>query len=145
VQSLAPLMRGRPLVLNGGLRDAAGVAQILDAEGGVIDGVMLGREAYHRPAVLAELHALMVARGRWPEEGWRAPTPAELVERMIAYAEREMAAGEALVNITRHMLGLLTHTPGAREFRRLLSEGARDRAAGVAPLLQARDLAARCA
>jgi tRNA-dihydrouridine synthase A len=69
------------------------------------------------------------------------PDPATQIERMIDYAERELAAGEVLSNITRHMLGLLSHTPGAREFRRVLSEGARDRAAGVAPLKRALDLA----
>jgi tRNA-dihydrouridine synthase A len=53
-----------------------------------------------------------------------------MLERMARYAERELARGERLPAITRHMLGLVTHTRGAREYRRLLSEGARERSAG---------------
>ena len=52
------------------------------------------------------------------------------LERIAAYAEHELARGESLPAITRHMLGLLSHVPGAREYRRLLSEGARAPGAG---------------
>ncbi len=120
-----------PIVVNGGLRT---VEQVSELTAGC-DGAMLGREAYHRPYFLAELHA-----ATWPDDAWRAPTPAEQLDRMLDYARRELAAGERLANITRHMLGLLSHQPGVREFRRLLSEGARDAAAGITPLLRAREL-----
>jgi len=86
---------------------------------GWCDGVMLGREAYHRPYILAQ-----VEQALYPEI-----TPqisrAALLERMARYAEREMARGERLHSITRHMLGLYSGEPGAREYRRLLSEGVR--------------------
>jgi tRNA-dihydrouridine synthase A len=137
VVALRDIVPSTPLVLNGGLRTRAEVEHALER----LDGVMLGREAYHRPQVLGELHDALVARGAWPDDGFRVPDPAAQVERMIAYAERELAEGESLANITRHMLGLLSHTPGAREFRRVLSEGARDRSAGVAPLKLALQLA----
>jgi tRNA-dihydrouridine synthase A len=91
------------------------------------DGVMLGREAYHRPYLLVELQQLL--------DSGHAPPPARemLVARMEAYAHREIAAGGRLAAITRHMLGLYSGQPGARDFRRALSEGAR--AADATPAL----------
>ena len=59
---------------------------------------------------------------------------------MAAYAERELAAGERLSAITRHMLGLLAGRPGAREYRRLLSEGAREPGADASLLRRAQAL-----
>ncbi len=102
-----------PLVINGGIRRAEDARALLQR----FDGVMLGREAYHRPLVLAEIEGREVSR--------RA-----LLSAMADYAERELARGERLASITRHLLGLLTHSAGAREFRRLLSEGARSPSAG---------------
>jgi tRNA-dihydrouridine synthase A len=104
-----------PLVLNGGLREAGAVLEAL----GWCDGVMLGREAYHRPALLCELDAAL--HGARDARAARAA----VLERMARYAERELAGGERLASITRHMLGLYAGEPGAREYRRLLSEGAR--------------------
>jgi len=116
-----------PLVLNGGLREPAAILDELR----VYDGVMLGREAYHRPYLLAQLHAAVF--------GAEAPVPsrAELLERMARYAQRELARGERLSAITRHMLGLNAGEPGAREFRRSLSEGARRPGAGAELILEA--------
>ena len=89
------------------------VAQVV-SELAWADGVMLGREAYHRPMLLAELSAR-----RQPA---RRPALA-LLERMTRYARRELARGERLSWIARHMLGLYAGMPGAKEFRRRLSEG----------------------
>jgi tRNA-dihydrouridine synthase A len=102
--------------VNGGLRTTAACAAALDWS----DGVMLGREAYHRPYLLAELQRLVF------DDGWCCPEAGALLERMAAYAEREVAAGERLPAITRHMLGLCSGTPGARRYRQWLSEGARE-------------------
>jgi tRNA-dihydrouridine synthase A len=99
------------IAVNGGLRT---VEQCRDALGWV-DGVMLGREAYHRPQVLAELHAAIY------HDGWRAPDAVTLLERMAEYAQREVARGTPLSAITRHMLGLANGRPGARRYRQLLS------------------------
>ena len=94
-----------PMVVNGGLREPRAVLEALTW----CDGVMLGREAYHRPYVLAELHA-------GPASGApRGADRAALIERMARYAERELAAGGRLAPITRHMLGLYAGEPGARE------------------------------
>jgi tRNA-dihydrouridine synthase A len=113
-----------PVVLNGGLRDPGQVVSELSWA----DGVMLGREAYHRPMLLAELSAA---------GGGALPNRMEVLERMTAYARREMARGERLSWITRHMLGLYAGMPGAKEFRRQLSEGARDPDAPAELLLSA--------
>jgi tRNA-dihydrouridine synthase A len=110
-----------PVVLNGGLRTAEQVVSELDWA----DGVMLGREAYHRPMLLAEV------------TGHEAPTRLEMLERMTAYARRELARGEKLSWIARHMLGLYSGMPGAKEFRRRLSEGARAPDAPAELLLEA--------
>jgi tRNA-dihydrouridine synthase A len=91
---------------------------------------MLGREAYHRPFVLAELEQAL-------EPGQALPTRAALLERMYAYAARELARGGRLAPVVRHMLGLYAGEPGAREFRRTLSEGARQLSAGAELLRQA--------
>lgn len=105
-----------PVVLNGGLRTAAAAAQELAWS----DGVMLGREAYHRPHVLAELHRLV-----WPQDPWLPLSRLAMAARMAGYAAGELSEGSRLGTIARHALGLYAHEPGAREFRRHLSEGAR--------------------
>jgi tRNA-dihydrouridine synthase A len=107
--------------VNGGLRTLQQSEDALRWCG----GVMLGREAYHRPAVLAELHQRVF------DDGWELPEAGALLERMAAYAEREVAAGEHPAAITRHMLGLYAGQPGARRFRQCLSEGARSLGTGV--------------
>jgi tRNA-dihydrouridine synthase A len=101
--------------VNGGLRTVEQSQQAL----AWADGVMLGREAYHRPTVLAELHRRVF------NDGWESPDADALLERMAAYAEREVAAGHRAASITRHMLGLFAGHPGARRYRQQLSDGAR--------------------
>jgi tRNA-dihydrouridine synthase A len=109
-----------PLIVNGGFRNVASVQEALSWS----DGVMLGREAYHRPFVLAELHSALHPDS--PE----TPSREELLDRMARYAERALARGDRLSAIARHMLGLYGGEPGAREYRRTLSEGARVPEAG---------------
>jgi tRNA-dihydrouridine synthase A len=65
------------------------------------------------------------------------PTRAALIERMQQYAARELTRGERLAPIARHMLGLYAGEPGAREYRRTLSEGARAPDADVGLLRRA--------
>jgi len=126
VRRLKVLFPGLPVIVNGGLREPHTVLEALSW----CDGVMLGREAYHRPYVLAELQQAL-----YP--GTSLPTREALIERMEAYAQRELAAGESLAAITRHMLGLYNGQQGAREFRRVLSEGARQPGVGVGLLRRA--------
>jgi tRNA-dihydrouridine synthase A len=81
-----------------------------------VDGVMLGRAAYHTPAILGEADARLFGDG----EG-ATVTAVQAVERYRPYIARELAAGTHLAAMTRHMLGLFHGAPGARTWRRILT------------------------
>ncbi|HEY4215470.1 MAG TPA: tRNA dihydrouridine(20/20a) synthase DusA [Steroidobacteraceae bacterium] len=136
-----------PMVVNGGLKDAKAAIDALKWS----DGVMLGREAYHRPFVLQEIHEAVYAKASPNEVAPRqgvAPaesTRRQLAERMAGYAERRMRVGDRLSTIARHMLGLYSGQPGAREYRRVLSEGSREANANPDLILIAADRAERAA
>lgn len=117
-----------PFAVNGGICDVDAALQALQW----CDSVMIGREAYHRPWLLTELQARC-----YPDDAVVAPQALQVLEQMTSYAAEQLQQGERLSSITRHMLGLLTHTAGARDWRRLLSEGARGRDTGVELLQQA--------
>jgi tRNA-dihydrouridine synthase A len=114
------LKRARPdltIVINGGVADlAAAEAQLAH-----VDGVMLGRAAYHEPALLGEADRRIF--------GLDADTdvsPETAVARYLPYIRAELARGTHLAAMTRHMLGLFHARPGARTWRRILTvEGAR--------------------
>jgi len=115
------------IVLNGGIRTVEGALEPLAR----LDGVMLGREVYHNPyALLAFERALFDRAG--PE-----PARDEIIERLLPYVERELAAGTPLKAISRHILGLFNGVPGARTWRRHLSEAAHREGAGRDVLLDA--------
>ncbi|MHA3913822.1 tRNA dihydrouridine(20/20a) synthase DusA [Halovulum sp. GXIMD14793] len=92
-----------------------------------IDGVMIGRAAYHKPA------AILGAADRriFGQDGEVAAETA--VRAMLPYIEAQMSQGVRLNQITRHMLGVFAGRPGARRWRRMLSEGAH--LAGAGPKL----------
>ncbi|MEO7068341.1 MAG: tRNA dihydrouridine(20/20a) synthase DusA [Rhodanobacter sp.] len=100
------------VVLNGGVRTLEDVRTHLAH----LDGVMLGRAAYQNPYVLAQIESGLY--------GTALPTREELLQRMRPYVEAELARGAALKHLSRHVLGLYQGEPGARAFRRTLSEGA---------------------
>jgi tRNA-dihydrouridine synthase A len=117
---------GLEIWVNGGIRSEAQVRRQL----GVVDGVMIGREAYHNPWLLAELEGSVLA-------GQPPPSRHAVLERFADYAERQHAAGVRLHQMTRHILGLFAGCPGARAWRRRLSvEGTRPEA-GVDVLREA--------
>jgi tRNA-dihydrouridine synthase A len=122
VKDLRRAFPSLPMIVNGGFRTVDDSLSALEW----CDGVMLGREAYHRPYVLAQLDAALQGKDA------DAPivTREAILDRMALYASREMEKGERLSSITRHMLGLYSGEPGAREYRRTLSEGAREAGAG---------------
>ncbi|MBC7143909.1 MAG: tRNA dihydrouridine(20/20a) synthase DusA [Thioclava marina] len=108
--------------INGGIADlAAAEAQL----GQGIDGVMVGRAAYHQP-----MEVLGAADARLWRQG-EARDAFEVAEAMIPYISDHLAKGGRLHQITRHMLGLFHGKPGARRFRQILSEGATREGAGV--------------
>jgi tRNA-dihydrouridine synthase A len=100
------------VVINGGITTVEAVREHL----GRVDGVMIGRAAYHDPFVLAKLEGDLY--------GTPLPERSEVLDRMRIYIEAELARGGQLKHITRHILGLYQGEPGARGFRRQLSEGA---------------------
>ncbi len=128
-----------PVVINGGLREPEAILQAL----GSLDGVMLGREAYHRPLVLAQLDAFLSGVGPVsgnPRSGAEAPAivaRTHAIERMRRYTERQLARGEKLAAVVRHLQGLYAGEPGADEFRRALSVGAHRPGAGAEVLQEA--------
>jgi tRNA-dihydrouridine synthase A len=102
-----------PIVLNGGVAEVDAVSAHLAAG---LDGVMLGRGAYHRPALLAELERELI------DPAWRIPEPWQVVERLVPYARMQVQRGVRLHSITRHLHGLMTGCAGARAWRRFLSD-----------------------
>lgn len=101
------------IVMNGGIRSLED-AQLHQ---GRVDGVMIGREAYHNPYILAALEGALLPAG-----GAVALPPAALIAAIRGYVEAELRAGSRLHSMSRHLLGLYAHRPGARSFRRVLSE-----------------------
>ena len=97
-----------------------------------VDGAMMGREAYRNPFVLAQADRRVFGAAAPP------PDRIEVAHSMLAYARRELARGNRLHHVTRHMLGLFHATSGARRWRRHLSTEAtrRDDAAIIREALQ---------
>jgi tRNA-dihydrouridine synthase A len=91
---------------------------------------MIGRAAYHNPYFLAELDEHL-------QLGVAKPNRHDVVQQMLPYIESELAAGERLHRITRHMTGLFLGQPGAKAWRRYLSENACLDNAGVDVLVDA--------
>ena len=116
------------IVLNGGVQSLQQVDEILP----YVDGVMIGRQAYHDPYFLAELE-------RHLNPDYSLPERCDIVEQMILYIEQQLDQGEKLNRITRHMLGLFAGQPGARAWRRYLSENSYRDGAGVDVVLAALD------
>ena len=115
--------------LNGGVE---GLLTAKDHLSRGLDGVMIGRAAYHAPwDTLAAADSLIF------ETVSPFDQPHDVVEAMIPYVEKELAKGTRLHSITRHMMGLFQGRPGARAWRRTLSEGASKDGAGVPLLLEA--------
>lgn len=115
--------------LNGGVTT---LAQAQAALQGGLDGVMVGRAAYHQPAdILCAADRVIFGAGG-PDS-----TPEAVVYAMLPYIERHLSQGGKLNQITRHMLGLFAGRPGARAWRRILSEGAAQPGAGPALVQEA--------
>jgi tRNA-dihydrouridine synthase A len=100
------------VILNGGLKTVGQVREWLPR----LDGVMLGRQAYSEPYLLAQLH------GEFIDKDWLPPARDEIVERYANYVERMLAEGHRLPSLLRHLHGLYAGHPGARAWRRFLGE-----------------------
>ena len=103
------------LSINGGITSLEQAKTFLDSG---LDGVMIGRSAYHQPAdILSAADPEIYGTGARKD-------PAEAVMEMLPYIEAHLSAGGKLGQVTRHMLGLFAGRPGARQWRRVLSENA---------------------
>ena len=115
------------IVLNGGIE----TLEQSEAHLARVDGVMLGRAAYHTPYLLAEVDQRLF------DPAASIPTRAEVMAGFSAYAERKLAEGVRLSSMTRHILGLFHARPGGRWFRRVLAEKAVRPGAGLEVLAEA--------
>jgi tRNA-dihydrouridine synthase A len=113
------------VIINGGITTVEAVQEHL----AYVDGVMLGRAAYHDPYLLARMEAAL--------HGLPLPSRESVLRHMRPYIEAELARGTSLKHISRHLLGLYQGEPGARGFRRSLSEGAHLPGAGWSLIEQA--------
>ena len=112
------------IVLNGGLTRPDQVAEQL----GHLDGVMIGRAAYENPYLLAEVDRRFLGSARL------TPSRHDIIRDLLPYVECQLRRGTPLHCMTRHLLGLFQGVPGARAWRRYLSENAHQPGAGTAVL-----------
>ncbi len=118
---------GLPVVINGGIQTLEQARGFLDR----LDGAMIGRAAYQSPWLLADADRIIYGDETSP------PTPHEVLDALLPYVERQLAEGVPLNSISRHMLGLFHGRPGARRWRRTLSEQAHRPGAGIEVLREA--------
>ncbi|MGQ3488937.1 tRNA dihydrouridine(20/20a) synthase DusA [Roseovarius pacificus] len=122
VQRMKGLFPNLHISVNGGIASLEQARGFLDAG---LDGVMIGRAAYHQPADVLCAADRVIFGAQGPDS-----TPEGAVLAMLPYIEDHLATGGKLNQVTRHMLGLFAGRPGARAWRRTLSEGATRPGAG---------------
>ncbi|WP_272005194.1 tRNA dihydrouridine(20/20a) synthase DusA [Roseovarius sp. ZX-A-9] len=122
VMQMKQLFPALHLSVNGGVDSLDQAEAFLEAG---LDGVMIGRAAYHQPADMLCAADRRIFGGTAPDT-----TPEGAVQAMLPYIEAHLAAGGRLHQVTRHMLGLFAGRPGARGWRRAISEGASKPGAG---------------
>lgn len=115
------------VILNGGVCSLP-VGVEMNAK---VDGVMVGREAYHNPYLLSDVDGLFYA------DAYSVKTRFEVIEALIPYIQNQLGQGVRLHSMTRHILGLFHGEPGARAWRRYLSENASKDKADEAVVLNA--------
>ncbi len=118
------------IIINGGIKSIEQTEALLQS----LDGVMIGREAYHNPYLLAEVDALFF------KQSTAIKTRQEIVLELIPYIQSQLSVGVKLHSITRHILGLFHGVAGARAWRRELSEKAPKAGADEQVVLQALSL-----
>jgi tRNA-dihydrouridine synthase A len=112
---------GLTIAVNGGIKTLEQAKQHLAQ----LDGVMLGREAYQNPYLLAQVDAELFG------DEYEVPSRHQVVRNLLPYIEQELSRGTYLGSITRHTLGIFQGLPGARAWRRHLSENAHKAGAGI--------------
>ena len=115
------------VVINGGIQTLDEGRRHLEQ----VDGVMIGREAYQNPWMLADVDSTLFGMDK------PAQSRDDVMAGLLPYVEQQLARGAHLNHITRHILGLYQGVPGARKFRRHLSENAYKKTAGLEVLQEA--------
>lgn len=115
------------IAINGGVKSLQEAQLHLEH----LDGVMIGREAYQSPYILAEVDQQIFGLDKPVKKR------SEIVQEMYPYIEQQLSQGAYLGHITRHMLGLFQSMPGARQWRRYISENAHKPGAGIEVVEQA--------
>lgn len=115
------------IVINGGIQSLAECQHHLQ----FVEGVMVGREAYQNPWMLASIDEALFGMDN------PAESREDVIAALLPYTQQQLARGASLNHITRHILGLYQGVPGARKFRRYLSEHAYKTGAGIDVLAQA--------
>lgn len=118
------------ILINGGIKTIEETKEHLRH----VDGVMMGREAYNNPWVLSEVDQSIFGATNVVNDRFEA------LERFIPYAESQLANGERLMHLTRHLLGIFQGLPGGKQFRRYLSENGHRSDATIDVLVDAIEL-----
>lgn len=121
------------IVLNGGVTSLDEVDQHLS----IVDGVMIGREAYQNPWFLQEIDQYFYQSEVDVANNSSNKTRIDIVHRYIPYIEKQLAQGVYLRHMTRHILGLFHGQPGAKSWRRYLSENGPKKEAGIEVVYEA--------
>lgn len=116
------------IIINGGLKTLESAKLQLKH----VDGAMIGREAYHNPYMLSAADSLI-----YGNENCVVPSRKAILEQYLPYIERQLRDGIHLTQISRHLLGLFQGVPGAKAWRRYISENAHKKGAGVEIIEQA--------
>lgn len=109
------------IIINGGITSLQQAEEHLQK----VDGVMIGREAYHNPFILSSVDQQFYG------DTSEVKTRAQIIEQLIPYIENELAQGTRLQHISRHILGLFHAQPRGKLWRRYLSENAHKKDAGI--------------
>jgi len=129
VHELKQAMPQLEIVINGGISDL----ETAEEQMKYVDGVMMGREAYHSPYLLSQVDQ------RFYQSDRKVLTRFEIIEALYPYIEKELSKGVRLHSVTRHILGLFNGLPGAKKWRRYLSENATKREAEIEVLYKSLD------
>lgn len=121
------------IIINGGIKTHAECTEHLQ----YVDGVMLGREAYHNPWVLSDVDSLYFNKRNFLCDESELDNRVAAIRAFFPYIEEQLSQGVYLHHISRHTLGLFHGLPGARLYRRHLSENATAKNAGLEVLEQA--------
>ncbi len=116
------------IIINGGITSLEQTASQLE----YVDGVMIGREAYHNPWILSQADHLIFNQEQKPSRSRH-----QIIEALIPYVDRELSRGTPINRISRHILGLFQGRPGARKWRRMISEESHKKETDSELLLQA--------